>query len=186
MKTIFRWPKTPALPAPGRPVLLRVPTPSARVAARRELRAALRRLLADWTGCSAEQLPLHETARGPAWTGPLAGFSLDISLSYAEGEGWIGLIRAGSIGIDVMRVQPIPEVESLTRLYLGPAVWETIRNSRYPDLRFALAWTDMEAGLKLSKQPLREFSEGTATHAGKCASQRFLLPDGLVIALACR
>lgn len=180
---VFSWPEVPALPPSGQPVLLRVSTPPTRVAARRELRAALRRLLADWSSCSAEQLPLCETPRGPMWMGLLAGLGLDISLSYAEGEGWIGLIRAGSIGIDVMRVQPVPEVENLARLYLGPAAWNSIQNSSHPDLSFALAWTDLEAQLKLLKQPLREFSAVPVAGAGECASRHLLFPDGLVMTL---
>jgi 4'-phosphopantetheinyl transferase len=181
---IFEWPEVPALPPPGLAVLIRVRTPAARVEARRELRAVLRRVLADWSGCSEEQMPLCESARGPVWAGTLNGLSLDISLSHADGEGWMGLIRGGSIGIDVMRVQAIPEVESLAQIYLGPAAWKTIRNSRDPDLSFALAWTDLEARLKLLKQPLLEFSGVPAAGAGECASRHFLFRDDLVVALA--
>jgi 4'-phosphopantetheinyl transferase len=184
IQNIFSWPEVPALPPPGRAVLIRVPTPSERAAARRDLRVALRRVLADWSSDSAERIPLRETPRGPVWTEPLAGLRLDISLSYADGEGWIGLIRGGSIGIDVMRVQPIPEVESLARLYLGPAAWKDIQNSCDPDLSFALAWTDLEARLKLLKQPLREFSGVPVAGAGGCASEHVLFSDGLVMGLA--
>jgi 4'-phosphopantetheinyl transferase len=190
LKTIgnFSWPEIPALPPPGQPVLVRVPTPSPRAEARRELRLALRQVLADWSGCSAEQIPLHETPRGPLWMGLLAGSSLDISLSYADGEAWMGLIRGGSIGIDVMRVQPVPELETLAPLYLGPAAWHTIQNSRHPDVSFALAWTELEARLKLLKQSLREFSSVPVSAAadGECASRHFLLPNNSVLALACK
>lgn len=180
---IFQWPEIPVLPPAGEPVLIRVPTSSTRVAARRELRLVLLRVLAAWSGCAAEEMPLSETLCGPVWVGPLAGLGLEISLSYAEAEGWIGLIRGGSIGIDVMRVQSVPEVENVARLYLGPAAWKAIQNSSNVDVSFALAWTDLEARLKLLKQPLREYS---SEHAGvdECASRHFLLPDGLVVALA--
>jgi hypothetical protein len=185
MQMIFPWPEIPDLPPPGQPVLVRVPTPSARMSARRELRAALRRVLAGWSACSAEEMPLCETLRGPAWMGTLAGLSLDISLSYADGEGWIGLVRAGSIGIDVMRVQPVPELESVARIYLGPAAVKTIQNSPHPDLAFALAWTDLEARLKLLKRPLCESSGVPPAGVSERARRHFLLPDGLVMALAC-
>lgn len=184
---IFSWPEVPGLPLPGQPVLVRVPTRSPRAAARRELRRALRRVLADWSECSAENLPLSETPRGPVWMGPLAGFSLGISLSYADGEAWMGLLRGGSIGIDVVRAQPVPELETLAPLYLGPAAWRTIQKSRHPDLSFALAWTELEAKLKSLNQSLREFSAAPLRTAGsaECASQHFLLPDNLVMALVC-
>lgn len=185
MQMIFPWPEIPDLPPPGQPVLVRVPTPSARVSARRELRAVLRRVLANWGACSAEEMPFRETARGPAWMGTLAGWSLDISLSYANGEGWIGLIRGSSIGIDVMRVQPVPERENVARIYLAPAAVKTIQNSPDPDLSFALAWTDWEARIKLLKWPLREFSDVPTAGVSERASRHFLLPDGLVMALAC-
>ena len=79
---ICRWPQMPALPAAGRPVLVRVATEGARAAARKQMRSVLRALLAHWSGLATEALPIVETERGPVWQGLLAGESLDISFSY--------------------------------------------------------------------------------------------------------
>ena len=76
----------------------------------------MRQVLAAWSGLPPEQLPLAETSRGPVWRGQLGGHDLDISLSYAEGEGWIGLRCAGRIGVDVMQIQNFPEAEAVARI----------------------------------------------------------------------
>ena len=101
MKTalIYHWPAMPPLPPPGQPVLIRVATTQPHQTARQELRTALRQLLASWSRLSPERLPLCETAAGPVWPEPIGGHGLDISLSYADGEGWIGLIRGEWIGV---------------------------------------------------------------------------------------
>ena len=82
-----------------------------------------------WSGLSPEQLPLRETTRGPVWPGQLGGHSLDISLSYSGDAGWIGLIRAGQIGVDAMPVQPFPEAAAVARNYLGHTAASAIQQS---------------------------------------------------------
>jgi phosphopantetheinyl transferase len=183
-KLIFHWPETPVLPPPGQAVLIRVVTAQSRQMARQKLRTALRQMLAPWSNISPEQLPLRETTSGPVWLGQLGGHNLDISLSYAEGEGWIGLIRAGLIGVDIMRIQRIPETEEVARHYLDPEVLKTIQQSTDPVLAFAAAWTALEARLKCLKQPLREASVTPALAMTKCAIQSMVQPDRLIVTVA--
>lgn len=157
-KSFFQWPEMPPLPRPGEPALVRVATQVSRAAARHELRAVLREVLAAWSGLTAERLPLRETPRGPQWQGLLAGETLDISLSYCDGEAWIGLVRGGDIGIDAMLVRPVAEAEAVARHYLGPNVLADIRGSRQTEQTFALAWTKLEACFKCLKLELTEWN----------------------------
>jgi phosphopantetheinyl transferase len=183
-KLVSYWPEMPVLPPPGQPVLIRLATSQSRQAARQELRSVLRRILAAWTNLSPEQLPLCETARGPVWLGQLGGYNLDINLSYSEDEGWIGFFRAGSIGVDVMQIQPIPEVEEVARHFLGHVALATIQQSTDPAMAFAMAWTEWEARLKCLKQELNEWSVTQTFTTTKCAIQTMIFPDRLMVTVA--
>jgi phosphopantetheinyl transferase (holo-ACP synthase) len=168
---IFEWPEMPELPTIGQPILIRVATSASRPIARQELRTELRRILTVWSGLASELLPLGESSRGPRWHGLLGGHSLDISLSYCEGEAWIGLIRGGAIGVDAMSIQPIAEAEAVARHYFDPKTLAGIRRSCQPAQSFALSWTKLEACLKCLKLELTE---------------RNASPPGLFTNLACR
>jgi len=174
----------PPLPPLDQAVLIRVATSPSRPAARQELRTVLRQALAAWSNLSPEQLPLDETARGPVWPGQLDGHSLDISLSYADDEGWIGLLRGGQIGVDAMKIQPFAEAEAVARLCLGQTDLETIRQSADPTLAFAAAWTKLEARVKCLKRDLDEWSPATAT--AQCATQSIVLSNRRVVTVATR
>lgn len=184
---IFQWPELPPLPPVGEPVLIRVATPASRPAARQELRAVLRRILAAWGGFAPESRlagPLDETPRGPRWQGLIAGHPLDISLSYCDGEGWIGLIRGGAIGVDVMAVQPVAEAEAVARHYLGPDALVSIRKSRQPAQAFALAWTQLEARLKCLKLELSEWNASRTGTSANCTCREILFKNHTAVAMA--
>ena len=183
-KIIFLWPEMPALPPSGQPVLIRVATSPARQAARQELRTVLRRILAAWSNILPEQLPLHDTPRGPVWSGQIGGHSLDISLSYAEDEGLIGLMRAGLIGVDAMQIQRITEAEDVALHYLGTTAMNAIQRAMDPPTAFAVAWTELEARIKCLKRELNEWHLTHTFAANKCAIQNMVLPDNLVVSMA--
>jgi hypothetical protein len=171
------YPPAPALPPAGQTVVLRV-------AEKGQVREVLRQVLAAWSGWPREGLPLREAGRGPRWIGPLAGDSLDISLSYCQQEGWIGLLRGGWIGIDAMRAEPFPEALAVARHYLGPAVQAAIQQSRHPERAFALAWTDLEARLKCLKRDLIEWSPECAAVTARCVTEKFVLAGATVVSVA--
>jgi len=181
---ISRWPELPALPPPGVPILIRVQTTPPRRPARQKLRTVLRQVLAAWSGLPPEQLPLGETSRGPVWQGQLGGHDLDISLSYAEGEGWIGLRRAGRIGVDVMQIQNITEAEAVARIYFSPEAWKIIQQSANPALAFATAWTTLEALLKCLKRGLTESSGASAWEQPDGTVQSLTLPGSRILTVA--
>lgn len=174
----------PPLPPPGQPVLIRVATSPSRKVARQELRKVLRQILAAWSNLAPEQLPLRETLRGPVWPGQLGGHTLDISLSHAEGEGWIGLLRAGMIGVDAMKIQPVPEAEDVARHYLGGNALVAIQHSPDPAMEFAAAWTELEASLKCLKQELDEWSSAQAVAMKKCTTQKMILAGRQIVTVA--
>jgi phosphopantetheinyl transferase len=181
---IFRWPEMPALPPLGQPVLIRVDTAQPRKAARQELRSVLRKVLAAWSSLSPEQIPLYQTTSGPVWRGQLGGQKLNISLSYAEGAGCIGLISGGRIGVDIMRIQRIPEAEAVAHQYLGPAAWANIQGSPDPALAFAGAWTGWEARLKCFKREMAEWSIEQEAELTPCGLQSVVYPDRLIVTMA--
>jgi phosphopantetheinyl transferase len=183
-KNIFHWPEMPTLPPPGQPVLIRVATSQSRQAACQELRKVLRQILAAWSNLAPEQLPLRETSRGPVWPRQLGGHNLDISLSHAEGEGWIGLLRAGMIGVDAMKIQHVPEAEDVARHYLGEIALAGIQKSTNPALAFAAAWTELEARLKCLKLKLSECSSTQTHELARCVIQSALVPEHLMVTVA--
>ena len=181
---ICRWPQMPALPAAGRPVLVRVATDDIRVAARQQLRAVLREILAHWSGLAAEALPIAETERGPVWRGELAGESLDISLSYTAGGGWLALCRGAAVGVDAMVTCTFAEMADVARLYLGPEVADRLVKAADPDEAFARAWTAREAQLKCLKRGLTEWSPREILPPVEWSSVALEDAHGLVVALA--
>lgn len=151
---------------------------------RQEVRLVLRQILAAWSGLPPDRLPLIETPRGPVWEGKLAGHSLDISLSYSGHESWIGIRRAGAIGLDVMLLEYPAEIQPVARLYLGPTAWDDICNSTDPASAFILAWTAMEARLKCFKQPLTEWPGNQPAQLPPGMEECHYLDDHRVVAVA--
>ena len=153
----YNWPEHPTLPPRGKPALIRIATASPRQTARDEARAVLRTVLADWRGLTPSQLPLMETCSGPAWRNTLSGLTLGISFSYGAEEAWIGLIRGGRLGIDVMRIEPFAESQLVAEDYLGPEAAAMIAGAIDPARMFARLWTIHEAQLKCAGHPLAEW-----------------------------
>lgn len=172
------------MPGAGRVVLVRVSVPPVRRDARPRVRAALHTILAVWSGLPPSALPLWEGPRGPVWRGQLGDYPIDISLSYTGAEAWIALLRNGRIGVDALEIQFLPDVEAVTRLYLGPAALAAIRPAADPHRAFALAWTEMEARLKCSKRDLTEWSPTQSSQASLCSCQHYFPAEPLVVAVA--
>jgi hypothetical protein len=171
------YPPASSLPPAGQAVLLLVTEKS-------QVRAVLRRVLADWTGLPPQKLPLRETSRGPRWIGPLAGDFLDISISYCGQEAWLGLLRGGSIGIDAMPLEPIPEAAEVASHYFSPKVRAALQQSPDPIRAFAIAWTELEARLKCLKRDLTEWSPAREDLTAPCVIQNFVSSDATVITAA--
>jgi len=173
-----RWPQRPVLPPVGQPVVVEVPMSVPRLTARRQLRAVLRELLAHWSGVPAAELPLTETAAGPAWGGSLLGTSVAISFSHAPGGSWLALCRGALVGVDAMAVDPFPEMAAVARLYLGPTGDDWLEAAD-PGTAFARAWTRREASLKCLKRGLAEWVDGETLPPVTC--REVLPPPGRLL-----
>jgi len=156
--SISVWPQTPPLPPVNEPVLIRAATSPARPVARQELRKVLRQVLVGWSGIPATHLPLAESSRGPCWDGLLDGHGLDISLSYAEDEGWIAVVRGACIGVDAMKLKSVPDAETVARNYFHPGFAAKLQGAVEPTRIFAEAWTELEARIKCRRHGLTEWS----------------------------
>jgi len=143
------------------PVLIQAAIRPDRNSARKQLRDILRKVLSQWMGCLAEAVTLKESDTGPILENLIEGQNINISLSYSGNQGWISLQRGGKVGLDIMHAQSFPEMREIARHYLPPKSKKTMDEAEAPEIAFALAWTEMEARLKFSKKPLREFCETT-------------------------
>lgn len=181
---IGRWPRVQELPPVGRPLLLRVTASTFRGIARQATRAALRATLASWSGFSPEKLPLTETLAGPVWQGALWDHALSISVSYAQDEAWVALLRGDRIGVDAMSLDTEFEIEPVARHFLSPAQREAIENSADSLQAFAKAWTDLEARSKCLALGLVEWSPTRDAALANCRSLSLTLPGRTVISVA--
>jgi 4'-phosphopantetheinyl transferase len=190
---VHRWPQDraaalAALRAGDRPVLLALATPPTplRDAAREAVRAALSELLADFLGCAPGAVPLRsEPGRPLKLEVPGAP---GISVSHDAGISLIALDGSGTPGIDVMRLEDLPDWSEVARDYLGEAASRDIA-ARHPSERaqaFASAWTRMEARLKCLGLALAEWSPALQRELDRCAAVSFAPAPGVVAALAWR
>ena len=152
-----------------------------RAEARQRIRAAVRETLAQWLKMDIKSISVESTPGAPPRL-LLAGRAAGLSFSHDGGLSLAAIGLHGAVGIDVMRVQDIPDWANLARDYLGPEVTKEL--AACPDalrpLRLAQAWTAREAALKYSGLQLAEWN-GTAP---ACRWQTLPLPAPYVASLA--
>jgi 4'-phosphopantetheinyl transferase len=191
---LHRWPQDraaalAALVCGDAPVLLQLATPQTqqRDAARAAVREALRALLADYLGCAPDAVPLVSIPGQPLRL-DLPGALPGISVSHDAGISLIALDTRGVPGIDVMRMEDVPDWREVAGDYLGAAACRQIAASA-PHQRsqvFATAWTRMEARLKCLNLALDEWTPALERLLEPCAVQSFAPAPGIVAALARR
>ena len=152
-----------------------------RAEARLRIRAAVREAMATWLKLDIETISVASTPGAPPrllFPGGVAG----LSFSHDEGISLAAIGLHGPVGIDVMRVQDIPDWFILARDYLGPQVAEVL--SACPagqrPLALAQAWTAREAALKCMGRQLAEWDEISLN----CKVQHIALQNGFVAMLA--
>ena len=161
-----------------------VRTGLARAEVRSHARTVLREALAAWSHLPPDKLPLKETPRGPVWESELQGDTLNLSLSYEDGEAWIALRRGGFIGVDVMHLKLVEEAEAVAQTYFSPIIRAALRQSTDPIRDFALAWTQLEARCKCFKEELVEWPESAALQARECIVRSLIVEDRLALSVA--
>lgn len=157
-----------------------VPPPS-RMEARARLRQAVCEAAAQWQNLDIEAISVESTP-GSSPRLLLAGGVVGLSFSHDEGISLAAVHLHGAVGIDVMRVQDVPDWANLARDYLGPQVAGEL--AACPDaqrpLRLAQAWTAREAVFKCAGLQLKEW-DGVALN---CHLQAVETPQNFVATLA--
>ncbi|OEZ49873.1 4'-phosphopantetheinyl transferase superfamily protein [Janthinobacterium sp. MP5059B] len=152
-----------------------------RAEARWRIRAAVREAAARWLDVSIGAISVVSTPGTPPRL-LLAGSTASLSFSHDEGISLAAIGLHGPVGIDVMRVQEIPDWFELARDYLGPQVAGELSacSTDQRPLTLAQAWTAREAALKRAGLPLTEWN-GVAP---ACRLHAFALPAPHVATLA--
>jgi 4'-phosphopantetheinyl transferase len=157
--TVHPWPgPTPALK--DGVFVIGVQTSPQRARARAQIREALRQALAAVLRLAPEAFSILSTPGQPPRIA-LAGDtrSIGCSLAHENSYALAAVNLHGVVGVDVMRVQEIPDWQAVARDYLGPTVSAALVDTATSDLpaAFAQAWTRREAALKCRGQQLSEW-----------------------------
>ena len=149
-----------------------------RGAARQAVRLALRQALAQLWEVAPQRLEVWSTpgcaprlARdGAALAGP------GLSISHDDGCSLAAVNLRGAVGVDLMRVQELPDWHAVARDYLGPAQADALARLAPPHRAraFAQAWSAREADLKCHGLALAEWPAAPAP----CRRIELALPDG--------
>jgi 4'-phosphopantetheinyl transferase len=134
-----------------------------RQAARRRARQALCEALAQLYGLQVAQIMIHFSAgRAPAVSfleAPQA-VAPGISISHDGPLSVAAIHQHGLVGVDLMRVQEVPEWRAVARDYLPPHVLDRLEAAAPGEraLLLACAWTEQEARLKCHGRQLGEWN----------------------------
>jgi 4'-phosphopantetheinyl transferase len=161
------------------------PIPHNREAARLQVREALRQSLATLLGCCADEVLLvSQPAQGLRVSVP--GRQIGLSLSHESGLSLGAINPHGAVGIDLMRIEPQEDWESVARNYLGPAAFQRIARAPGHQLAeiFAREWVAYEASLKCHGISLDEWSPALDRVLLQCHVRKIDMPQGVVAALA--
>ncbi|WP_353405592.1 4'-phosphopantetheinyl transferase family protein, partial [Duganella hordei] len=139
-----------------------------RSAQRANIRRAAREVLAALTGEPASCFGIQSQPGGPLNV-IVGGHDSTIGCSFSHEDGYslAAIHLHGAIGVDMMRVQDIPDWEAVARDYLGPTVTAALQATPAAErpLAFALAWTRREAELKCRGSQLAEWPASGGTGA---------------------
>lgn len=158
---------------------------------RRTLRHAARQILAEYLQCPPEAVPLSFPANAPPrLDGTWRGHPLGLSISHAEGLSLLAICPDGPVGVDIVKVENLPDWENIAQHYLGPTTTRELRQTP-PEHRphaFARAWAALEACCKRHGQGVREWGREMETrlHACETAAVEGLPPGYAGVVAVCR
>jgi 4'-phosphopantetheinyl transferase len=156
--------------------------------ARTAIRAAIVAELAERNALPLERIALHSPEGQVPWAqldtsaGPRRAW---LAISH-DGELSVAAISLhGAVGIDVTRVDDIPDWEPVARDYLGPATAAALAALPAAERAdaFARAWCEREARLKYLGRELVEWSADGDAELEACRCLPLCLPKGYVGAL---
>lgn len=110
-------------------------------------RAILRRLLALYTGAAPEAV---EIAEGPRKKPFLARGGIEFNVTHSGSRALLGFTRSTPLGVDLEKLRPVPDHESLAARFFSPLERDLLRGID-PALRersFLRCWTRKEAFVK--------------------------------------
>ena len=110
-------------------------------------RGVLRNILAQYLGQAPESVPIKTHPNGKPY---LPGSNLQFNLSHSDGFFLYGLALGAPIGIDLQRVYPISNINTIIKKYFSPEeqnLINSVNKNQLQDLFFAI-WTAKEAYLK--------------------------------------
>lgn len=162
-----------------------------RVLARSRIRAALRGAIALLIGVPESDVAIgSEPGRAPSVSihGGCGKPAPGIAISHDGGLSLAAINLRGAVGIDLMRVQDIPDWQAVAHDYLGPGVAAMLAaaDARLRPAALARAWTEREARLKCHGLQLAEWTQDGAAQTGACRCAALALPPGLIGTLAWR
>lgn len=149
--------------------LLELPQATTRADARMLAREVVKKISARLLHTSE----LIETPQGPR----LAQNNIHVSLSYAADKALIGFSCKRPLGVDIVRIAHLPEIDALARLYLPTPTAAS-------DADFAQAWAEMEACCKALNLPLAEIDEQRKKAYAGCDLLECMQIDGYRMAVA--
>lgn len=159
------WPTMPASRADGLYVI-GVSGCGERVAARQQIRDALREAIGQLYGLAAADIMIHFSpgvSPSASFSRPTGVPAPGISISHDGTLSVAAIHLHGQVGIDVMRVQDIEDWREVARDYLGPAALARIGAAPAGQRAAVLAhaWTEHEARLKCHGRQLAEWTGNT-------------------------
>ncbi len=152
---------------------------------RQLIRSALRAVLGKHLYLSPETVPLSSADRhAPALT--LQGHTIGLSVSHVAGLTLAAIHRRGPIGIDIMRIEALPDWEPVAINYLGrhahQRILAIIPSQR--SLAFGREWTRVEACLKCLGLGLVEWNNLLERQINRCETIELAMPAGLAGSVA--
>lgn len=160
-----------------------------RQAARLAIRARVRASLAAWGALDERAIELVCVAgAAPYALLRRAGAVQRVGLSIShDGNLSLAALRPhGAVGIDLMQVRAVPDLQQVARDYLGPEAAAALAGVA-PDRRalaFARAWSAHEAQLKCLGLGLVEWEPALSRRLARCVTRALDAPDGYVASLA--
>ncbi len=110
-------------------------------------RGVLRNILARYLGLAPESVPLKTYSNGKPY---LPGSEIHFNLSHSEGLFLYGLASGSPLGVDLQRVYPIANINTIIKNYFSPEeqnILNSVNENLLQDLFFTI-WTAKEAYLK--------------------------------------
>jgi 4'-phosphopantetheinyl transferase len=162
-------------------LVIAIAAPASRVEARARVRLAVRQAAAQWLSMDVDTISVQSNP-GQAPRLLLDDRTVDLSISHDEGLSLAAVHLHGKVGLDLMRVESIPDWEELARDYLGPQAAQALAacSAMERPLALAQAWTAREAALKYAGLQLVEWN-GVIID---CRLQALEMPQHYVATLA--